>query len=78
MLPISRHASIPISDMPKKNALKLMVWPREMIPSEVREYIFTMSHGSDTESNTSILNVLANIEGNQKLTKSYKAKRELD
>ena len=64
--------------MPKKNALKLMVWPREMLPSEVRECIFTMSHGSDTESNTSILNVLANIEGNQKLTKSYKAKRELD
>ena len=62
-----------MSDVPKKNALKLMVWPREVIPSEVRDYIFTVSNASNTESNTSILNVLANIEGKQRLTQSDKA-----
>jgi len=62
-----------MSDVPKKNALKLMVWPREAVPSEVRDYIFTVSNAAHSESNTSILNVLANFESKQRLTQSDKA-----
>ena len=72
MLPISKFATIPMHDIPAhgRRSLKLMVWPRDCIPSEIRENIFSAGNLSQSESNTSLLNVLANIEEGKKLNAS--------